>query len=116
MANRPKGEPLSPKDSTGQPNLAGLTYANSDLAFRGNYVFQGNFSGFQIWDVSDPKNPVLRTTYTCATGQGDPSIHGNLKRPSLGKRAVALGKNVKHSFVLPSSHLKEREATDSELA
>ena len=78
VANRPKGEPLSPKDSTGQPNLAGLTYANSDLAFRGNYVFQGNFSGFQIWDVSDPKNPVLRTTYTCATGQGDPSIHGNL--------------------------------------
>src|SRR4051812_48976643 len=28
--------------------------ANSDLAFSGNYVFQGNFNGFQIWDVSKP--------------------------------------------------------------
>ncbi|MGH9612574.1 MAG: hypothetical protein ACRD4P_05790, partial [Bryobacteraceae bacterium] len=28
----------------------GLTYANSDLAFGGHYVYQGNFSGFQIWD------------------------------------------------------------------
>jgi hypothetical protein len=26
----------------------GLTYANSDLAFKGNYLYQGNFSGIQI--------------------------------------------------------------------
>ena len=56
----------------------GLTYANSDLAFRGNYVVQGNFSGFSIWDIANPSRPVLRKTVLCATGQGDPSIWGNL--------------------------------------
>jgi hypothetical protein len=56
----------------------GLTYANSDMAFRGNFVYQGNFDGFQIWDVSNPKEPVMRKAFVCTTGQGDPSIWGNL--------------------------------------
>ena len=29
----------------------GLTFINSDLAFRGTTVYQGNFAGFMIWDV-----------------------------------------------------------------
>ena len=53
-------------------------YANSDLAFSGNYVFQGNFHGVQIWDISDIKNPTLKTTVVCPGGQGDPSVYGNL--------------------------------------
>jgi hypothetical protein len=28
---------------------------NSDLAFFGNFVIQGNYSGFQIWDISNPR-------------------------------------------------------------
>ena len=56
----------------------GLTYINSDLAFRGNLVYQGNFSGFMIWDVSNPRSPTLLNTTVCATDQGDPSIYGNL--------------------------------------
>ena len=56
----------------------GLTYINSDLAFRGNYVYQGNFSGFSIWDVSNPASPVLMSTMVCPTDQGDPTIIGNL--------------------------------------
>jgi hypothetical protein len=56
----------------------GLTFINSDLAFRGNLVYQGNFSGFMIWDVSNPARPQLLNTTVCATDQGDPSIHGNL--------------------------------------
>src|SRR5690349_5286186 len=39
--------------------LRGLTFVNSDLAFRGNYVYQGNFAGFAIWDVSNPARPVM---------------------------------------------------------
>src|SRR6185437_16214984 len=27
---------------------------NSDLAMSGNYVYQGNFSGYQVWDISNP--------------------------------------------------------------
>ena len=56
----------------------GLTFINSDLAFRGNYVYQGNFSGFTIWDVSNPASPREVTTVVCGTDQGDPSIYGNL--------------------------------------
>src|SRR4051812_35727587 len=37
----------------------GLTFINSDLAFRGNLVYQGNFSGFTIWDVSNPAKPTM---------------------------------------------------------
>jgi hypothetical protein len=62
----------------GEGGPRGLTFANSDLAFRGNYVYQGNFSGFQIWDIANPARPVLRKTLVCGTGQGDPSIYGNL--------------------------------------
>ena len=56
----------------------GLAYINSDLAFRGNTVYQGNFSGFSVWDVSNPAKPVEMSTVVCATDQGDPSIWGNL--------------------------------------
>ncbi len=62
----------------GLDSVRGLTFVNSDLAFRGNYVYQGNFSGFMIWDISNPAAPVLRNTTVCPTDQGDPSIYGNL--------------------------------------
>jgi hypothetical protein len=56
----------------------GLTYANSDLAFKGNYVYQGNFSGIQIWDISNPTKPKLTKADLCFTEQGDVSIYRNL--------------------------------------
>ncbi len=56
----------------------GLTFINSDLAFAGDIVYQGNFSGFMVWDVSDPVHPKYLSTVVCATDQGDPSIWGNL--------------------------------------
>ena len=59
-------------------SVRGLTYVNSDLAFRDHYVYQGNFAGFMVWDVKDPAKPVLLSTVSCITSQGDPSIIGNL--------------------------------------
>jgi len=61
-----------------QGPLGGLTFANSDMAFRGNILVQGNFSGFQVWDISNPSAPSLKKTVVCATDQGDPSIVGHL--------------------------------------
>ena len=58
--------------------LRGLTFVNSDLAFRGTLVYQGNFAGFSIWDVSNPASPVMVSAVPCITSQGDPSIYGNL--------------------------------------
>jgi hypothetical protein len=51
---------------------------NSDLAFTGNYVFQGNYSGYQVWDISDPSKPTLHSAYVCPGSQSDVSVFGNL--------------------------------------
>jgi hypothetical protein len=56
----------------------GLTYANSDLAFGGHYLYQGNFSGLQIWDISNPAAPKLTDADVCFTEQGDVSVYGHL--------------------------------------
>jgi hypothetical protein len=58
--------------------IRGLTFVNSDLAFRGTLVYQGNFAGFAIYDVRDPAKPALVSVVPCITSQGDPSIVGNL--------------------------------------
>ena len=51
--------------------LAQLGFANSDLAFQGNYLFQGNFYGISIYDISNPAQTKLLTTMQCPGGQGD---------------------------------------------
>ncbi|HEY8311840.1 MAG TPA: hypothetical protein VIG47_14855, partial [Gemmatimonadaceae bacterium] len=62
-----------------KPNApGGLTYANSDMAFGGHYLYQGNFSGFQIWDIANPLQPKITEAYACFTEQGDVSIYGHL--------------------------------------
>ena len=33
---------------------------NSDLAFTGNYAIQGNYNGYQVWDISNPGKPTLK--------------------------------------------------------
>jgi hypothetical protein len=58
--------------------VRGLTFINSDVAFGTHYVYQGNFAGFSIWDVSNPAKPALASVMDCITSQGDPSIVGNL--------------------------------------
>ena len=51
---------------------------NSDLAFTGNYAIQGNYNGFQIWDISNPSKPTLKTAYYCPASQSDVSVYKNL--------------------------------------
>jgi len=65
---------LSKSRPTGQ--FVGST--NSDLAFTGNYAIQGNYNGWQIWDISNPSNPTLTTSYFCPASQSDVSVYRNL--------------------------------------
>ncbi|HUJ83342.1 MAG TPA: hypothetical protein VLW83_15760 [Candidatus Acidoferrales bacterium] len=58
--------------------IAQLAFANSDLAFQGNHLFQGNFYGVSIYDISDPAHAALLTTMVCPGGQGDVSVYKNL--------------------------------------
>lgn len=58
--------------------FAQLAFANSDLAFQGNHLFQGNFYGVNIYDISDPAKTKLLTSMVCPGGQGDVSVYNNL--------------------------------------
>ncbi len=58
--------------------IAQLAFSNSDLAFQGNHLFQGNFYGVNIYDISDPANTALLTSLVCPGGQGDVSVYKNL--------------------------------------
>ena len=61
-----------------RPAWGGLNFANSDLAFSGNHLFVGNFSGFNVYDISTPERPTLLTSVVCPGGQGDVSVQGHL--------------------------------------
>jgi hypothetical protein len=58
--------------------IAQLAFANSDFAFQGNHLFQGNFYGVNIYDISNPAGTKLLTSLVCPGGQGDVSVYKNL--------------------------------------
>jgi len=70
--------PLSKIPKPLQIVIAQLAFGNSDLAFQGKHLFQGNFYGVNIFDVSNPANATLLTTMVCPGGQGDVSVYENL--------------------------------------
>ncbi len=51
---------------------------NSDMAFNGQYVIQGNYNGYQVWDISDPVHPTLKIGFLCPASQSDVSVYKNL--------------------------------------
>ena len=51
---------------------------NSDLAFTGPYAIQGNYNGYQVWDISNPMKPVLKIGFLCPASQSDVSVYKNL--------------------------------------
>ncbi|HEY2897878.1 MAG TPA: hypothetical protein VGJ12_12130 [Gemmatimonadaceae bacterium] len=58
------------------PKFMGIT--NSDLAFTGPYAIQGSYAGYQVWDISNPSHPALKTAYYCPASQSDVSVYKNL--------------------------------------
>ncbi len=64
--------------STTPPKGKVLGATHSDLAFFGKYAIQGNYDGFEIYDISDPTHPVLVQSYLCPASQNDVSVYRNL--------------------------------------
>ena len=85
VAHRPK-----PDGFFNASNPGDFAFANSDLAFNRRYVFQGGYHGFQVWDISNPRNPTLRATHACPGGQGDLSVYGNLLFMSVEQPSARL--------------------------
>lgn len=50
---------------------------NSDMAFWGNRLYQGNYDGFRIIDISNPTNPTVVTDFVCPGPQNDVSVWDN---------------------------------------
>jgi hypothetical protein len=68
--------------------FAGST--NSDLAFYDKYAIQGNYNGFQVWDISVPTKPTLATSFYCPASQSDVSVYKNLLFVSAEGRSSRL--------------------------
>jgi len=73
VANQPPSKDFLNASTPGDRRLV-----SSDLAFSGNYVMQGNYSGYQVWDVANPGKPALKQAYVCPGSQSDVSIYKNL--------------------------------------
>jgi len=65
-----------PKDR--QLVIAQLAFANSDFAFQGNTLIQGNFYGANFYDITNPAKTTLISSLICPGGQGDVSVYGHL--------------------------------------
>src|SRR5690606_36105447 len=59
-------------------SFAPLAFADSDIAFQGNYLFPGDCYGVNIYNIADPNKAELVTSMPCPGGQGDVSVFKNL--------------------------------------
>ncbi len=64
--------------SNTQPTEDFVGVTSSDLAFMGNYAIQGNYNGYQVWDISNPERVSLEAAYLCPASQSDVSVYENL--------------------------------------
>jgi hypothetical protein len=55
-----------------------LKGTNSDLAFQGKYAYAGNYDGFRIFDISNPRAPKTVAQVLCPGSQNDISVSGDL--------------------------------------
>ncbi|GLZ41135.1 hypothetical protein Acsp05_47590 [Actinokineospora sp. NBRC 105648] len=67
IANIPATAPLKGTGSTG-----------TDLAFTGDYAIAGNYLGFTIYDIANPRQPKIASQVLCPGSQNDVSVSGNL--------------------------------------
>lgn len=71
-----KGHSPHPATFFGEPD--GVRHVSSDLAFRGQLAFQGNYDGFRIIDIADPDNPAELLHQRCNGDQGDIVVSGDI--------------------------------------
>ncbi|MFD3442392.1 LVIVD repeat-containing protein [Streptomyces sp. NPDC058685] len=55
-----------------------LKGTNTDIAFQGRYAYAGNYDGFRIFDISNPKAPKTVAQVLCPGSQNDISVSGDL--------------------------------------
>ena len=48
------------------------------MAFQGDYAYVGNYGGFSIYDIRNPKQPKVVSQVVCPGSQNDISVYGDL--------------------------------------
>jgi hypothetical protein len=76
VANWAITDNLTPLGFAPRPNPAAGVF-NSDLAFWGDYAFQGTYDGFRIVDITFPSRPKEVLFQPCNGNQGDIVIWGD---------------------------------------
>jgi hypothetical protein len=74
----PRQRPAPPVPGAPAVPRANYGGTNSDLAFNSKYLFNGNYFGINIYDISNPTKMSLVTSIICPGGQGDVSVYGHL--------------------------------------
>ncbi|GAB2690635.1 LVIVD repeat-containing protein [Thalassiella azotivora] len=81
------GDALAPGETAGSRNLqhvANLPLTEeiagfgTDLAFQDDYAFVGNYDGFYVYDISQPRKPERVAEVYCPGAQNDISVYGDL--------------------------------------
>src|SRR5690606_29261517 len=63
---------------TNVPKPEALADINTDMAFQGDYAYVGNYHGFSIYDIRNPKRARVVSSVVCPGGQMDVSVYGDL--------------------------------------
>lgn len=66
LSNLPKQGPLAGEDNLG-----------TDIAFTGDHAVVGNYAGFTIYDIQNPKRPKQVSQVFCPGSQNDVSVSGD---------------------------------------
>ena len=83
VSNSPASEGFSGRGATG-----------SDLAFTSHYAIQGNYRGFQIWDIATPAHAVARRRLPLPV---EPGRSDDLRPPALHLgRSERLAQRLRH--------------------
>ncbi|WP_440072816.1 LVIVD repeat-containing protein [Streptosporangium sp. OZ121] len=61
-----------------QPPFDGMLSPTTDLAFSGRHAIAGNFGGFTVYDIGNPRSPRIVTQVVCPGAQNDVSVAGDL--------------------------------------
>ena len=92
-ANPSNLPPAIPAETEGEDPSYGkrgshLSFANTDMAFRGDLMVAGNYHGFNIYRLGNDGVPALVSSVVCPGGQGDVSIVGDMLIMSVEQRSA----------------------------
>lgn len=71
-------DPKTVEKAAEDERAALLSFANTDMAFRGDVLVAGSYHGFNIYRLGADGVPNLLSSVVCPGGQGDVSIVGDL--------------------------------------